>query len=99
MSIRGVTVVLFDRIGFRYERVVMPKDYLSQNDVGRLVGVPLTTVIRWCKSGKLSRKRKNGYWIVKLQDVLAFAASMGRSSGGLSKCRGRRTISRRRITS
>ena len=54
-AVRGVTVVLFDRIGFRYERAVQQKDYLSQNDVGRLLGVPLMTVIRWCKSGKLAR--------------------------------------------
>jgi hypothetical protein len=73
-----VTVVLRDRIGFCYERLVTPKDYLSQNDVGRILGVPLMTVIRWCKSSKLARKKKNGYWIVKLEDVLAFAAKMGR---------------------
>lgn len=78
-AIRGVTVVLFDRIGFRYERVLTPKDYLSQNDVGRLLSVPLMTVIRWCESGRLSRKRKNGYWVVKLGDVLALAANMGRT--------------------
>jgi hypothetical protein len=73
-----VTVVLRDRFGFQYKRVVMPKDFVSQSDVGRLLNIPVMTVIRWARSGKLPRRKKNGLWVMKLEDVLVLAAKLGR---------------------
>lgn len=70
-------IVMRDRIGFRYERIVGLRDYLSQREAAKLLGVPVMRVNRWVKSKKLASRKRNGYSVVLLRDVLDIARAEG----------------------
>lgn len=71
--VRGAVMVKRDRIGFRYERAVGLDDYVSQFEASKLLQTPVITVNRWVRSGTLPSKKRNGFSVVKLRDVLEVA--------------------------
>lgn len=88
---RGVILAMRDRMGFRYERVVGLDDFISQSDAAELIGVPTMTVNRWITRQRLLKSRKkNGFSVVKVRDVLTVARERG-----LSVPQGRRLMSDR----
>lgn len=70
-------MVMRDRIGFRYERIVGLGDYLSQREAATLLGVPVMRVNRWVRRNKLASRKRNGYSVVLLRDVLDIARTEG----------------------
>lgn len=72
-----VVLVLRDRLGFRYERIVGLDDYVSQRDASLLLGLPVMTVNRWVGK-RLKGKRRGEFTVVRLRDVLAVAKEDGR---------------------
>ena len=70
-------ILMRDRIGFRYERVVGLEDFLSQREAAQLLSVPVMTVNRWVRARKLPSRKRNGFSVVKLRDVLSTAKKQG----------------------
>lgn len=63
-------ITVTDRIGFQYRRVVALDDFVTQRDAAQLLGLPVMTVTRWTASGRLKGRKKNGFVVVRLGDVL-----------------------------
>lgn len=69
-AVRGAVIVMRDRIGFKYERAIGLDDYVSQKEAALLLQVPVMTVNRWIRSKTLKSKKKNGFSVLKLRDLL-----------------------------
>ncbi len=72
-------IAIRDRIGFRYERIVGLADYVSQREAAQVLGLPVMTITRWVRRKKLARRKRRGYTVVLLRDVLQLAKEHGRS--------------------
>ena len=70
-------VEIRNRIGFKYERVVGESEYMSQKEAAELLGVEVMTVSRWVRGGELSSRKRNGFSVVRLRDLLKLAAQRG----------------------
>lgn len=68
-----------DRIGFRYEREVGPDDDVSPSEAAQLLKCSEMTIHRWMVSGTLRRKKRNGYWVVRVSEVMRLAHKRGRT--------------------
>jgi len=66
-------LVLRDRIGFRYERLVGLRDLVSQREAAQLLGIPKMTINRWVRRKRLPSERKHGHCVVRLHHVLRVA--------------------------
>lgn len=64
-----------DRIGFEYERVIGLGDYVSVRDAADLLQLPVMTVNRWVRAKKLKSRKRNGFSVIQLRDVLHMAES------------------------
>lgn len=71
--VRGAVIVMRDRIGFTYERAIGLDDYVSQKEAAQLLRIPVMTVNRWIRRGSLKSKKKGGFSVVKLRDLLKIA--------------------------
>jgi hypothetical protein len=69
-AVRGAVIVMRDRIGFKYERAIGLDDYVSQKEAAMLLQVPVMTVNRWIRSKTLKSKKKDGFSVLKLRDLL-----------------------------
>ena len=74
-----VVIAIRDRIGFRYERIVGLADYVSQREAAQVLGLPVMTITRWVRRKKLPSRKRRGYTVVLLRDVLRLAKERGRS--------------------
>jgi len=74
-----VVIAIRDRIGFRYERIVGLADYVSQREAAQVLGLPVMTITRWVRRKKLPSRKRRGYTVVRLRDVLRLAKERGRS--------------------
>lgn len=74
---KAAIIVMRDRIGFKYERVVGLDDFVSQREAAQLLGLPTMTVNRWVRARKLDSKKRNGYVVLRVRDVLAVGQETG----------------------
>jgi excisionase family DNA binding protein len=72
-AVRGAVIVMRDRIGFKYERAIGLDDYVSQKEAAQLLRVPVMTVNRWVRRRSLKSKKKGGFSVVRLRDLLKIA--------------------------
>jgi len=70
--------VVRDRIGFQYEREVGLDDLVSVREAAQLVGVPVMTLSRWIKRRSLRSRKRNGFSVLRLRDVLSVGRDQGR---------------------
>lgn len=77
-DVRGAVVEMRDRLGFKYERVVALDDYVSQREAAGILQVPVMTINRWIRNHTLKGKKKKGYSVVKLRDLLQVAKAQKR---------------------
>lgn len=70
-------LVIRDRLGFRYERIVGNQDFVSRQEAAYLLGASLMSVGRWVRAKKLpsQTRKRNGkkYSVVKVADVWRLA--------------------------
>jgi excisionase family DNA binding protein len=76
--IGAAVIVVRDRIGFQYEREVGLDDPVSVREAAQLVGVPVMTLSRWIKRRSLRSRKRNGFLVLRLRDVLRVARDQGR---------------------
>ena len=76
--IGAAVIVVRDRIGFQYEREVGLDDLVSVREAAQLVGVPVMTLSRWIKRRSLRSRKRNGFSVLRLRDVLKVARDQGR---------------------
>jgi hypothetical protein len=76
--IGAAIIVVRDRIGFRYERVVGLDDFVSVREAAQLVGLPIMTLSRWIKSRRIRSRKRNGFSVLRLCDVLKAATERKR---------------------
>src|SRR5713101_3960727 len=69
-SIGAAVTVVRDRIGFRYERVVGLDDFVSVREAAQLVGLPVMTLSRWIKGRRIRSRKRSGFSVLRLRDVL-----------------------------
>jgi hypothetical protein len=72
-DVEQAVLIMRDRIGFQYERLVGLDDFVSQRDVAALLSVDVMTVTRWVKAKKLPSRKRKGFVVVRLRDVVAAA--------------------------
>ena len=72
-------VFLRTRTGFRYEREVRLKDFVTQEEAAHLLSVSVVAVNKWIRAGKLRNKKLRGTVVMRLRDVLAIARRRGES--------------------
>lgn len=72
-DVEEAVLIVRDRIGFQYERRVGLGDFISQRDAAKLLGLDVMTVTRWVKAKKLHSRRRKGFVVVRLRDVVAVA--------------------------
>ena len=72
--IGAALTVVRDRIGFRYERVVGLDDFVSVREAAQLVGLPVMTLSRWIKRRRIRSRKRNGFSVLQLRDLLKVAA-------------------------
>jgi excisionase family DNA binding protein len=75
--IGAAVVVVRDRTGFRYERQVGLDDLVTVRDAAQLLRLPVMTVTRWIKKGRIRSRKQNGFSVIRLREVLR-AAQAGR---------------------
>ncbi|HEY6924140.1 MAG TPA: hypothetical protein VI653_11780 [Steroidobacteraceae bacterium] len=81
--IGAAVIVVRDRIGFRYERVVGLDDFVSVREAAQLVGLPVMTLSRWIKGRRIRSRKRNGFSVLRLRDMLKVATERkGRLSIG-----------------
>jgi hypothetical protein len=66
-----------DRIGFQYERQVGLGDFVSQREAAELLRSAVMTVNRWVRDGNLPSDTHNGFSVIKLEELVRFAAEKG----------------------
>ncbi|SRR6266849_5495458 len=76
--IGAAVIVVRDRIGFRYERVVGLDDFVSVREAAQLVGLPIMTLSRWIKSRRIRSRKRNGFSVLQLRHVLKAATERKR---------------------
>jgi hypothetical protein len=72
-DVREAVLVMRDRIGFQYERRVGLGDFVSQRDAAKLLSIDVMTVTRWVKAKKLPSRKRKGFVVVRLRDVVEVA--------------------------
>src|SRR6266511_1637127 len=77
--IGAAVIVVRDRIGFRYERVVGLDDFVSVREAAQLVGLPIMTLSRWIKRRRIRSRKRNGFSVLQLRDVLKAAMEQRRT--------------------
>jgi hypothetical protein len=65
--------IVRDRIGFKYERKVGLPDFVSQREAAELLRLAVMTVNRWVRDGDLPSQTRNGFSVIKLEDLVHFA--------------------------
>ncbi len=71
-------VVLRDRVGFEYQRVVGLDQFVSQREAAQLMGLPVMTINRWVHAKKLPSRKRRGFKIILLRDLLRLIKEQGR---------------------
>jgi hypothetical protein len=66
-------VQMSDRTGARYQRVVGLRDYITQEQAAKLLRAPVMSVTRWVRAGELPSRKRGGFAVIRLGDLLAFA--------------------------
>ena len=77
--IGAAVIVVRDRIGFRYERVVGLDDFVSVREAAQLTGLPIMTLSRWIKRRRIRSRKRNGFSVLRLRDVLKAATEQRRT--------------------
>jgi hypothetical protein len=72
-----VTLVMTDRLGFRYERVAGLNNYVSQREAALLLRLPVMTINRWVRAKTLRGTKRRGSSVVRLRDLLEVAIAKG----------------------
>jgi excisionase family DNA binding protein len=65
--------IIRDRIGFKYERKVGLTDFVSQREAAELLSLAVMTVNRWVRDGELPSHSRNGFSVIKFEDLVRFA--------------------------
>ena len=78
-SIGAAVIVVRDRIGFRYERVVGLDEFVSVREAAQLTGLPIMTLSRWIKRRRIRSRKRNGFSVLRLRDVLKAATEQRRT--------------------
>lgn len=76
--IAAAVVVVRDRTGFRYERQVGLDDLVTVRDAAQLLRLPVMTLTRWIKNGRIRSRKQNGFSVIRLREVLRVAEARGR---------------------
>lgn len=76
-DVQEAVLIMRDRIGFQYERRVGLGDLISQRDAAKLLGVDLMTVTRWVKRKKLPSRKRKGFKVLRVRDVVLAARKQG----------------------
>ncbi len=77
--IGAAVIVVRDRIGFRYERVIGLDDFVSVREAAQLAGLPIMTLSRRIKRRRIRSRKRNGFLILRLRDVLNAAMEQRRT--------------------
>ena len=77
--IGAAVIVVRDRIGFRYERVVGLDDFVSVREAAQLTGLPIMTLSRWIKRQRIKSRKRHGFSVLQLRDVLNAATEQRRT--------------------
>lgn len=73
----GVVIVMRDRIGFEYERYVGLDQFVSIREGAQLLELPVMTVSRWVKKREMKSKKRRGFTVIRLREVLRAAQRRG----------------------
>ncbi len=76
--IGAAVIVVRDRIGFRYERQVGLDDFVSVREAAQLTGLPVMTLSRWIKRRRIRSRKRHGFSVLQLRDVLHAATGQKR---------------------
>jgi excisionase family DNA binding protein len=76
--IAAAVIVVRDRIGFRYERRVGLDNLVTVRDAAQLLQLPVMTVTRWIKKGRIRSRKQNGFSVIRLREVLHVAQARRR---------------------
>lgn len=69
-------LVMRDRFGFRWERRIGLHDDVSQIEAARLLGIPLSRLNRWVRTGKLKSRKLDKLSVIRAGDLYRLAVEM-----------------------